>query len=86
MEGGPLAARIRAEVAEEVRELGEVGLATVQVGDDEVSRIYLRRKHGAAAEVGIASHDHQLPAEASEDELRLTHATRRPIAVHTLPG
>jgi len=69
MEGGPLAARIRAKVAEEVRELGELGLATVQVGEDEASRIYLRRKHEAAAEVGIASHDHQLPAETSEADL-----------------
>jgi methylenetetrahydrofolate dehydrogenase (NADP+) / methenyltetrahydrofolate cyclohydrolase len=69
MEGGPLAARIRAEVAEEVRELGELGLATVQVGEDEASRIYLRRKHEAAAEAGIASHDHKLPAETSEAEL-----------------
>jgi len=69
MGGGPLAARIRAEVAEEVRELGELGLATVQVGEDEASRIYLRRKHEAAAEVGIASHDHQLPAETSEADL-----------------
>jgi methylenetetrahydrofolate dehydrogenase (NADP+)/methenyltetrahydrofolate cyclohydrolase len=69
MEGGPLAARIRAEVAEEVRELGELSLATVQVGEDDASRIYLRRKHEAAAEAGIASQDHQLPAETSEDEL-----------------
>jgi methylenetetrahydrofolate dehydrogenase (NADP+) / methenyltetrahydrofolate cyclohydrolase len=69
MEGGPLAARIRAEVAEEVRELGELGLATVQVGEDEASRIYLRRKHEAAAEVGIASHDHKLPAETPEADL-----------------
>jgi methylenetetrahydrofolate dehydrogenase (NADP+)/methenyltetrahydrofolate cyclohydrolase len=69
MEGGPLAARIRGEVAEEVRELGELGLATVQVGEDEASRIYLRRKHEAAEEAGIASRDHKLPAETSEDEL-----------------
>jgi len=69
MEGGPLAVRIRAEVAEEVRELGELGLATIQVGEDEASRIYLRRKHEAAAEAGIASHDHKLPAETSEAEL-----------------
>ena len=69
IEGGPLAARIRAEVAEEVRELGELSLATVQVGEDDASRIYLRRKHEAAAEAGIASQDHQLPAETSEDEL-----------------
>jgi methylenetetrahydrofolate dehydrogenase (NADP+) / methenyltetrahydrofolate cyclohydrolase len=69
IEGRPLAERIRAEVADEVRELGELGLATVQVGEDEASTIYLRRKHEAAAEAGIASVDRKLPAEISEDEL-----------------
>jgi methylenetetrahydrofolate dehydrogenase (NADP+) / methenyltetrahydrofolate cyclohydrolase len=69
MAGGELAARIRAEVAEEVRELGGLGLATVQVGEDEGSTIYLRRKHGAAAEVGIVSVDRKLPEEISEAEL-----------------
>jgi methylenetetrahydrofolate dehydrogenase (NADP+)/methenyltetrahydrofolate cyclohydrolase len=69
MEGPPLAERIRAEVADEVRELGELGLTTVQVGEDPASTIYLRRKHEAAGEVGIASDDRKLPAEISEDEL-----------------
>jgi len=74
MEGRPLAERIRAEVAEDVRELGEVGLATVQVGDDEASTIYLRLKHTAAAEVEIASVDHKLPHTMSEDEVLATVA------------
>jgi len=69
MEGRPLADRIRAEVAEEVRELGDVGLATVQVGEDEASSIYLARKHVAAGEAGIASVDRKLPGDISEDEL-----------------
>jgi methylenetetrahydrofolate dehydrogenase (NADP+)/methenyltetrahydrofolate cyclohydrolase len=69
MQGPPLAERIRAEVADEVRELGELGLTTVQVGEDPASTIYLRRKHEAAGEVGIASDDRKLPAEISEDEL-----------------
>ena len=69
MEGRPLAERIRAEVAEEVRELGVLGLATVQVGEDEASTIYLRLKHQAAAEVEIASVDRKLPQTISEDEL-----------------
>ena len=54
MEGPPLAGRIRAEVAEEVRDLGGLKLVTVQVGDDPGSTIYLRRKHEAAQEAGIA--------------------------------
>ena len=69
LEGRPLAERIRAEVADEVRELGEIGLATLQIGEDPASSIYLRRKHDAAAEVGIRSVDRKLPAEVSEGEL-----------------
>ena len=69
MEGRPLAERIRANVAAEVEVLGEVGLATVQVGEDEASTIYLRLKHTAAAEVEIGSVDHKLPHTMSEDEV-----------------
>ena len=69
MKGGPLAERIRAEVADEVRELGQVGLATLQVGEDEASTVYLRLKHAAAAEVEIVSVDRKLPHAISEDEL-----------------
>jgi methylenetetrahydrofolate dehydrogenase (NADP+)/methenyltetrahydrofolate cyclohydrolase len=69
MEGRPLAERIRAQVARDVDELGEVSLATVQVGEDEASTIYLRLKHKAAAEVDIASVDHKLGEEITEEEL-----------------
>jgi methylenetetrahydrofolate dehydrogenase (NADP+)/methenyltetrahydrofolate cyclohydrolase len=69
MEGKPLAQRIRVQVAEEVRELGELRLVTVQVGEDPASTIYLRRKHEAAQEAGIASDDRQLDEHSSEDEL-----------------
>jgi methylenetetrahydrofolate dehydrogenase (NADP+)/methenyltetrahydrofolate cyclohydrolase len=69
MRGTDLAARIRAEVGEEVKELGTIGLATVQVGDDEASSIYLGRKHAAAAEAGIRSVDRKLPGKIAEDEL-----------------
>jgi methylenetetrahydrofolate dehydrogenase (NADP+)/methenyltetrahydrofolate cyclohydrolase len=68
MEGRPLAERIRSEVAREVRELGEVGLATVQVGDDPASTIYIRRKHEAAAAAGMRSTDLKLPDEISQDD------------------
>src|SRR5213592_3365052 len=69
MEGPPLAVRIRAEVADEVRELGGLGLVTLQVGEDPASTIYLRRKHEAAQEAGIASDDRKLPEDVSEAEL-----------------
>ena len=66
MDGTALAARIRAEVAEEIRDLGGLKLVTVQVGDDPASTIYLRLKHNAADEVGIRTDDRKLPAETSE--------------------
>jgi methylenetetrahydrofolate dehydrogenase (NADP+) / methenyltetrahydrofolate cyclohydrolase len=69
MEGGRLARRIRAQVARDVDELGEVALATVQVGEDEASTIYLRLKHQAASDVDIASIDHKLGHEMTEEEL-----------------
>jgi methylenetetrahydrofolate dehydrogenase (NADP+)/methenyltetrahydrofolate cyclohydrolase len=69
MEGPPLAGRIRAEVAEEVRDLGGLKLVTVQVGDDPGSTIYLRRKHEAAQEAGIESDDRKLPETTSEEDL-----------------
>lgn len=69
MKGAPLAARIRAEVAAEVAELGHVGLATVLVGDDAASHVYVGHKHSAAAEAGIESFDHRLPGDARDEEL-----------------
>jgi methylenetetrahydrofolate dehydrogenase (NADP+) / methenyltetrahydrofolate cyclohydrolase len=70
MDGKELAARARAEVAREVKEIGRaIGLATVLVGEDPASAIYVRRKREACAEVGIESIHHELGADTSEDEL-----------------
>jgi methylenetetrahydrofolate dehydrogenase (NADP+)/methenyltetrahydrofolate cyclohydrolase len=69
MDGAALAARIREEVRGEVAERGAVRLATVLVGDDPGSQIYIRLKHKAADEVGIEALDKRLPAETSEDEV-----------------
>jgi methylenetetrahydrofolate dehydrogenase (NADP+) / methenyltetrahydrofolate cyclohydrolase len=69
LDGRALAERIRGEVAQETRELGRLGLVTVQVGEDPASTIYLRRKHEAAREVGIESDDRKLPESTSEEEL-----------------
>ena len=69
MDGKALAERIRGEIAEEVRELGEIGLATVLVGDDPASDIYIRLKHKAAAEVGINAKDIRLASQTTEEEL-----------------
>jgi methylenetetrahydrofolate dehydrogenase (NADP+)/methenyltetrahydrofolate cyclohydrolase len=69
MDGRALAAKVRSEVAADVEELGGLGLATVLVGDDPASDIYIRGKHKAAVEVGIRSNDIRLPAETSEEDL-----------------
>jgi methylenetetrahydrofolate dehydrogenase (NADP+)/methenyltetrahydrofolate cyclohydrolase len=69
MDGKALAERIRGEIADEVRELGEIGLATVLVGDDPASDIYIRLKHKAAGEVGINAKDIRLASQTTEEEL-----------------
>jgi methylenetetrahydrofolate dehydrogenase (NADP+)/methenyltetrahydrofolate cyclohydrolase len=70
MDGKGLAARARVDVKDEVEELGlPIGLATVLVGEDPASAIYISRKQEACREVGIEPIDHKLSAEASEDEL-----------------
>ena len=69
MDGKALAARIRGEVAAEVAELGHVGLATVLVGDDPASDVYITLKHRAALEAGIDARDLRLPAETSEEDV-----------------
>jgi methylenetetrahydrofolate dehydrogenase (NADP+)/methenyltetrahydrofolate cyclohydrolase len=69
MRGKPLADRIRAEVAEEVRAVGRIGLVTVLVGDDPASEVYIRLKHKAAVEAGFETTDLRLPATIAEEEL-----------------
>jgi methylenetetrahydrofolate dehydrogenase (NADP+)/methenyltetrahydrofolate cyclohydrolase len=69
MDGKALAERIRGEIAEEVRGLGEIGLATVLVGDDPASDTYIRLKHKAAGEVGINARDIRLASHTTEEEL-----------------
>lgn len=62
--------RIRSDVASLSDETGTVpGLATVLVGDDPASHIYVRRKREACAEVGIESFHHELEASTSQEEL-----------------
>jgi methylenetetrahydrofolate dehydrogenase (NADP+)/methenyltetrahydrofolate cyclohydrolase len=45
------------------------GLATVLVGDDPASHVYVRMKRKACEEVGIESIHHELPADARQEEL-----------------
>ena len=69
LDGRALAAKVRAAVKEEVAELGTLRLATVLVGDDPASHLYIDLKHKAAKEVGIEPIDHRLPGDIPEDEL-----------------
>ena len=62
--------RIAAGVEALVAEGGpKPGLATVLIGDDAASQVYVRSKGKLAAELGMASFDHRLPATTTEDEL-----------------
>ena len=74
IDGKAVAAQVRAEVAQEVEafvaEYGRPpGLATILVGDDPASAVYVGGKQKACAEVGIQGFDHRLPADAAEDEV-----------------
>jgi methylenetetrahydrofolate dehydrogenase (NADP+) / methenyltetrahydrofolate cyclohydrolase len=74
IDGKAVAAAVRERVRGEVEELtGRLGrrpgLATVLVGDDPGSAIYVRRKHEASEEVGIRSFDHKPDDSISQGEL-----------------
>ncbi len=74
IDGTQIAAEIRSEVkaavsARQEQGLPVPGLATVLVGDDPASKVYVRNKQKACAEVGIASFGYNLPAEASQQEV-----------------
>ncbi len=74
IDGKALGARVREEVAASVAELGHVGLATILVGDDPASHIYIDLKQKAATQAGMEARDLKLPADTSEDELLATIA------------
>ena len=74
IDGKAVAADVRSRVAAEVEafvaEHGvRPGLATILVGDDPASHVYVRNKRKASEEAGIASIHHELPAGASQDEV-----------------
>ena len=69
MDGRAVAERVRAAVAREVAELGPLGLATILVGDDPASHVYIRLKHKDATEVGMRPIDRRLPEDAAQDDV-----------------
>ncbi len=74
IDGNALAARMRGRVAALVKELEAghgvtPGLATILVGDDPASEVYVRMKREDSAQVGIRSFHHEPAADVSEAEL-----------------
>ncbi|CAD6003921.1 bifunctional methylenetetrahydrofolate dehydrogenase/methenyltetrahydrofolate cyclohydrolase [Agreia sp. COWG] len=74
LDGTATAAAIKAELAQRVVELKKQGihpgLGTLLVGDDPASRSYVAGKHRDCAEVGIESIRVDLPATATEQNVR----------------
>ena len=77
VDGKKLALEIRADVAEQVTKLGGDApcLATVLVGEDPASQVYLRNKHRACRKAGLNSIQVELPASTPQAEL-LGHVER----------
>jgi methylenetetrahydrofolate dehydrogenase (NADP+) / methenyltetrahydrofolate cyclohydrolase len=74
IDGKAISQRVRAEVGHEVAELTEQtgvrpGLATILVGDDPASAIYIANKRKACAEAGIVDLHQHLPASAGQAEV-----------------
>ena len=74
IDGKAFAAGLRARIADAVPAFaaaaGRVpGLAVVLVGEDPASQVYVRSKHKATVEAGMASFEHRLPASATQDEV-----------------
>ncbi len=74
IDGKEFAGRVRAQVAEHVERLKKdhgitAGLAVILVGEDPASEVYVAAKHRQTVEVGMASFEHRLPADVSEEDL-----------------
>ena len=74
IDGKAFAGELRGQVAKHVTRLKDEhgitpGLAVVLVGEDPASEVYVAAKHKQTVEVGMASFEHRLPADVSEDVL-----------------
>ena len=74
IDGKAIAAKVRAEVAQAVKEIQSragvtPGLALIRVGNDPASEVYVRGKAKACQETGMAGFEHILPDTTSETEL-----------------
>lgn len=74
IDGRSLAKKVEEEVKKGVETLKAErditpGLATILVGEDPASKMYVRLKHKACERTGIHAEDHKLPASISQEEL-----------------
>ena len=73
IDGKVIAQSVKDRVKQAVEQLKTQGinpcLATVLVGDNPASATYVRNKHNACQEVGIATKDHKLESSISQEEL-----------------
>lgn len=74
IDGKATALKVREKVAEDVAEMVAAGkpnpgLATVLVGEDPASQVYVRSKIKACEKAGIESYGHKLPATATQEEV-----------------
>jgi methylenetetrahydrofolate dehydrogenase (NADP+) / methenyltetrahydrofolate cyclohydrolase len=70
IDGKAVAERVRRRVADEVSSLGlKPGLATILVGDDPASAVYVRMKREDSAQVGIESFHHEPGGDVSGEAL-----------------
>ena len=74
IDGKAIAKELRAEIAAEVEQMvaegkPAPGLATVLVGENPASEVYVRMKQRACAKLGIESFGHNLPADATQEEV-----------------
>jgi methylenetetrahydrofolate dehydrogenase (NADP+)/methenyltetrahydrofolate cyclohydrolase len=89
LDGKSLAASIRAGLKERVAALVQrgvrPGLAVVLAGDDAASRVYVRNKTLAAAEIGVHSELHEFKTDATEKTiLQQIHALNENPRVHSI--
>jgi methylenetetrahydrofolate dehydrogenase (NADP+)/methenyltetrahydrofolate cyclohydrolase len=74
IDGKAVAAAVRAELKDEIEAWcagggPRPGLATILVGDDPASAVYVANKQKACAEIGIENFHQHLPADATQDEV-----------------
>ncbi|MFZ0039672.1 MAG: bifunctional methylenetetrahydrofolate dehydrogenase/methenyltetrahydrofolate cyclohydrolase FolD [Solirubrobacteraceae bacterium] len=74
IDGKAVAQQVRAEVREEIDAWvagggRRPGLATILVGDDPASAVYVGGKQRASAEVGIEGFEYKLSADTSQEEV-----------------